>query len=276
MVFMSRFDSDIDIEKPAADVDNGPRSPLRTVQVLYALASTPGGLVLTELASRLDLPKTSVFRLLRALEAGGYVISEGGVHQLGPEALKLGNVIVQSRVFPNCAQPAMEWLSDHCQETIILGTLGESGRDVVYSRVIEATNPLRFSISPGTQRPLYCSASGLAILAYMPEPQIKDYMKTVRFQALTPRTIASVAELKQRLALIRAEGISVSQDGMFEGVYSVAAPVVDSTGAVRNGLSITAPSSRALRHPAKLAALAREAGEEISRVLGYTDTYPPA
>ncbi|WP_144630214.1 IclR family transcriptional regulator [Bordetella genomosp. 13] len=266
---------DSDTEKPAADADNGPRSPLRTVQVLHALAGTPGGMPLGSLSTLLELPKTSVFRLLRALEAGGYVVSEGGVHQLGPEALKLGNAIVQNREFPDCAQPAMAWLFEHCAETIILGTIADNGHDVIYSLVIEATNPLRFSVKPGTQKPLYCSASGQAILAYMPEPQIKEYLKTVKFQPLAPRTIASVAELKRRMAQIRAEGIAISEDGMFEGVYSVAAPVVDSSGAVRAGVSISAPSSRALRHEVAFARLVRQAGEEISRVLGYSGGYPP-
>lgn len=257
------------------DARNGPRSPLRTVQVLQALAGAPGGLALGELSTLLDLPKTSVFRLLRALESGHYTISKDGMHQIGPEALKLGHAIVRNREFPDCVQPALEWLSERCGETIILGVLADNGNDVIYSRVIEASNPLRFSINPGVQKPLYSSASGQIILAYMSGARIDAYLKAVRFEVLAPRTVTSVAELQRRLVQIRAEGIAVSVDGMFDGVYSVAAPVADSSGSVCAGVSISAPTPRALRHEAQLASLVQETGEEISRLLGYPGHYPP-
>jgi len=60
---------DDDISMP--DSDGNPRSPLRTVQVLHALAVAGDGVRLADLATRLALPKTSLFRLLRALEQGG-------------------------------------------------------------------------------------------------------------------------------------------------------------------------------------------------------------
>ena len=74
-----------DSEPPADERDSGPRSPLRTVQVLQELAVSATGVQLAVLADRLQLPKTSLFRLLRSLESGGYVTSLNGVHQVGPE-----------------------------------------------------------------------------------------------------------------------------------------------------------------------------------------------
>jgi DNA-binding IclR family transcriptional regulator len=266
---------DIENGKPGQDSDSGPRSPLRTVQVLHELAVSATGVPLAVLASRLQLPKTSLFRLLRSLEAGGYVTSVNGVHQIGPAALKLGAAIVHNREFPNCARPAMEWLAEQSGETIILGTLSDDKADVVYTDVIEATNPLRFIVKAGNVNPLYSSASGLMILAYMPAAQKRQYLETVKLLPLAPRTITTVAELKGRIDHIRSTGISVSLEGMFEGVYSVAAPVVDASGAVRAGVSISAPSTRGLRQEDKFATHVRSAGEEISRVLGYTGAYPP-
>jgi len=262
--------------KLAPDADLGPRSPLRTVQVLQELATSATGVPLAVLATKLGLPKTSLFRLLRSLESGGYVTSVNGVHQIGPETLKLGVLIGQNREFPNCARPAMNWLAAQSSESIILGTISESETDIVYIEVIEATNPLRFITKAGTVKPLYCSANGLTILAYMPADQIKRYLSTVKFVKHAPGTITTVAGLKQRMKEIRARGVSVSIDGMFEGVYSVAAPVVNAAGAVRVAVSISAPSTRGLKQEDKFASLVSKAGEEISRVLGYTGPYPPA
>ncbi len=267
---------DIDNDKLEPDSDLGPRSPLRTVQVLHELAVSATGVPLAVLAARLQLPKTSLFRLLRSLESGGYVISVNGVHQVGPAALKLGAAIIHNRQFPNCARPAMHWLAEHSNETIILGTISESGIDIVYAEVIEATNPLRFTIKAGIVKPLYTSATGQTILAYMPAEEMKHYVKAVKFERYTSKTINTVAILKARLRQVRASGIAISEDGMFEGVYSIGAPVVDAAGAVRAGVSISAPSTRGLKQEKKFATLVTKAGEEISRLLGYTGVYPPA
>lgn len=264
---------DDDPSEPGGDAN--PRSPLRTVQVLHELAVAGQAVPLATLAARLDLPKTSLFRLLRALEQGGYVQSSNGVHQVGPQAIRLGVALVRNRQFPNCAQPTMQWLAAQCNETVILGTYDESRTQIVYTDVIEPSNPLRFSIKPGLTKPLYSSAMGQTLLAWQPADELAHYCKTVQFQRLASNTIGSVAALKRKLKEIRASGVSVSVDGMFEGVYAIAVPVLDASGQVHAGLSISAPSTRGPQQEPKFAALLKKAGEEISRLLGYEGSYPP-
>ena len=266
---------DTDGELPADKRDTGPRSPLRTVQVLHELAVSATGVQLAVLADRLQLPKTSLFRLLRSLENGGYVTSLNGVHQVGPETVKLGMAIMQNREFPNSARAAMDWLSEKSSETIILGSLDDTGTQVVYSDVIDATNPLRFIVKMGTVRPLYTSASGLTILSYMKPADLQAYLASVQFIRYAPKTIASETVLKRKITEIRSRGIAVNIDGMFEGVFSIAVPVVNSVGLVRAGLSISAPSSRGIRQEEKFAKLLTKAGEDVSRLLGYVGVYPP-
>ncbi len=273
MVSMRRAFMDDDTSEHSGDAN--PRSPLRTVQVLHELAVAGQSVPLAVLAARLELPKTSLFRLLRALEQGGYVMSSNGVHQIGPQAIKLGVALVRNRQFPNCAQPTTQWLAAQCNETVILGTYDDSRTHIVYTDVIEPSNPLRFSIKPGLTKPLYSSSMGQTLLAWRPAGELAQYLKTVQFERLTPNTISSVSALKRKLKDIRAKGVSVSVDGMFEGVYSIAVPVLDALGQVHAGLSISAPSSRGPQQEAKFAALLKEAGEEVSRLLGYTGSYPP-
>jgi len=264
---------DDDISTP--DSDANPRSPLRTVQVLHELAVAGEGVRLADLATRLALPKTSLFRLLRALEQGGYVTSANGVHEVGPQAIRLGAALVHNRGFAKGARGAMEWLAGQCNETVILGTFDDSRTQVVYADVIEPSNPLRFSIKPGLTKPLYSSASGQTLLAWMPAAQCAQYLKTVQLQRLAAGTVQSVAALKRRLKEIRATGIAVSVDGMFDGVYSIAVPVFDADGQVPAGLSISAPSTRGAQHETRFANLLKKAGENVSRALGFAGTYPP-
>src|SRR3546814_12557827 len=119
------------------------RSPLRTVQILHELPSNPAGTSLADLSVRLELPKTSLFRLLKTLEVGDYVAADNATYTLGTAALKLGAAIVRNRQFPNCALPVMHKMSERCGETIILGPFADNRTDVLYAQVIEPHTPLR-------------------------------------------------------------------------------------------------------------------------------------
>ncbi|MBV7482770.1 IclR family transcriptional regulator [Bordetella sp. BOR01] len=257
-----------------AKTEETTRSPLRTVQILHELALNPAGVSLADLSVRLELPKTSLFRLLKTLETGSYVSARNATYTLGTAALKLGAAIVRNRQFPNCARPVMHAISERCGETIILGTPADNRHQVVYAEVIDATNPLRFISKAGSTNPLYGSASGQVILAYMDSNELAAYLKAVKLVKHAPGTIDTVAELKRRLDEVRATGVSFSLEGLVEGVFSVAAPVIDANGIVAAGLSISAPSSRGLKMKHKFKALALEGGEEISRLLGYAGAYP--
>lgn len=254
--------------------DETTRSPLRTLQILFELASDPAPVSLADLSTRLNLPKTSLFRLMKTLESGAYVTSVPGGYKLGAESLKLGAALVQNREFPNCALPIMQSVSDACGETIILGVLADNRQDVLYAEVVDATKPLRFISKAGTTHPLYGSASGQILLAHMPPTELENYLATVQLRKHAPGTIVTVDALRDKLAQIRTTGISESLEGLVEGVYSVAAPIADMSSKVVGGLSISAPSSRALRQKKRLADLALQGAEEISRVLGYAGPYP--
>lgn len=256
--------------------DETTRSPLRTAQVLYELACSPSAVSLADLSVRLNLPKTSLFRLMKTLESGDYVIAAPGGYKIGAETLKLGAAIVHNREFPNCALPVMQSVSDDCGETIILGTMADNRTEVVYAEVLQATNPLRFISKAGSTNPLYGSASGQILLAHMPEKELNAYLASVQLVRHAPGTIETVKALREKLADIRDTGVSESLEGLVEGVYSVAAPIIDMTGKVVAGLSISAPSSRALRQKSKLRKLALRGGQEISRILGYSGSYPLA
>ena len=112
------------------------------------------------------------------------------------------------------------------------------------------------------------------MLAYMPEAQLNEYLESVQFAKHAPGTIETAKDLLARLVEVRSTGVAPSHEGLVEGVYSVAAAVVEASGKVIAGLSISAPSSRALRQKHKLKELALEGGEELSRILGYTGSYP--
>lgn len=253
----------------------GPRSVLRVVGVLSELALSPNGVTLAELSDRLAYPRTSLFNILKSLEAGRYVRNVNGRYLVGAQALMLGANLSRASSFPRSAHPTIAWLAQETGETVMLGVITEDDRDVIYLDVVESENPLRFAVSVGDRRPLYCSAAGTALLAYLPEADRTASIEKTDFIKYTPRT-PSEQELRRRLDSVAKTGLAMDCDGLIDGASGVAAASFDEKGAVVCSICVAAPSARIESARQRITALTLQAGEEISRILRYRGVYPPA
>jgi IclR family transcriptional regulator, KDG regulon repressor len=253
----------------------GPRSALRVMDILQALAAEPEGLTLAKLSDRLKLPKTSVFSLLRALEGGGYARSVDGRYTVGDQALKLGANLGQARSFPKCARPVLEWLARETEETILLGVRSEEGHEISYVDVIESEKPLRFAVRIGNRRPLYCTAAGKAMLAFLPKSFQTKYLAQTKFVKFTDDT-SSKEELIALFPEIRRRGVVVDANGIIDGATGIASVCFDEASLVSCSVTIAGPTARMLATRERIEQLTFKAAEQISEILGYRGLYPPA
>ena len=253
----------------------GPRSVLRVMDILQALSAEPEGLTLAKLSDRLHLPKTSVFSLMRALEGGRYVRSHDGRYTLGDQALKLGASLGQARSFPKSARPVLELLATETGETILLGVLSEEGHEISYVDVIESEKPLRFAVRVGNRRPLYCTAAGKAMLAFLPKAFQTKYLAQTKFVKFTYDT-SSKEELVALFPEIRRRGVIADANGIIDGATGIASPCFDEAGLVSCSVSIAGPTARMMATRGRIEQLALRAAEQISQILGYRGPYPPA
>jgi IclR family transcriptional regulator, KDG regulon repressor len=253
----------------------GPRSALRVMDILLAVAAEPEGLSLAKLSNRLKLPKTSVFSLLRALEGGGYLRSHDGRFTLGDQALKLGASLGQARSFPKCARPVLEWLARETEETILLGVLSEEGHEISYVDVIESEKPLRFAVRVGNRRPLYCTAAGKVILAFSPKSFQTKYLAQTKFVKFTNDT-STKDELVAMFPEIRRRAVVFDANGIIDGATGIASPCFDDAGLVSCSITIAGPTSRLQTTREKIEQLAFKGAAQISEILGYRGPYPPA
>lgn len=258
----------------APEKPGGPRSVLRVLEILETIATHPNGLTLTELAVNLSLPKTSVFSLLKALEMGDYVSNHDGRYMLGSQAISLGAALNQPHSFTQQIRPILERLSHETGETIMLAVCAEEGQEVAYIDVIESEAPLRFAVRPGNRRPFYCAASGKAILAFLPDDLQKDYLARTNFVRFTADT-SDRKDLMCLLPEIRERGVVLDANGIIDGAAGIASPAFDRDGRVACSISIAGPTTRILAKRSELEAMTLQAGEEISRLLGYKGSYPP-
>ena len=255
----------------------GPRAILRVPEVLLAIAGSRSGIAMAELALDLKLPKTSLHRLLRTLEHGGFVVRVNGLYRPGPESFRLAAALGQaapSAQFPACARPVLEMLAEETGETVMLSVISEKLTESIYLEVIESASPLRFSMRAGNRRPLFSIASGKAMLAFQPAEQQQRYLDQAEFFEFTQET-TSKAEMPALLRRTRESGVVYDRNGIVDGASGVASPVFNQGGEAFCAVSIAGPTERMDARRGEFEQMALDAGIRISRILGYTGPYPP-
>lgn len=268
----------IDRRDEERQADANPRAILRVPEVLIAVAAAPGGAHLADLVQTLGLPKTSLHRILRTLESGGYLLRDSQTYKPGPESFRLARLLataITSADFPACARIEMERLASETGETVMLSELAEGGKESIYLEVIESSSPLRFTMRPGHRRPLYSVASGKVMLAFQPAQTQARYIEQADFVAFTPET-ASRDRLPGILAKVATTGVVMDRNGIIEGASAIASPVFDANGTAFAAISVAGPTERIEYNRERISVLVRQAGEQISRRLGLTTNYPPS
>ena len=223
-----------------------------------------------ELARRLKVPRSTVFRLLTTLEVMGFIerVDGGRDFRLGMAVLRLGFEYFASLELTELGRPLLDRLRDDIHYPCNL--VVRDGRSIVYVAKSVAPTPFTSSVNVGTRLPAHATVLGRVLLADLslaelrqlyPEPQLEA------FSANTPRTVEELFEMVQR---DRDHGY-VLQEGFFEAnISTIAAPVLDRGGKVVAALGTTIPSPRI--EPAQLDSMidkVRAAAGELSYLLDY-------
>ena len=235
----------------------------RALAMLDLLEQTREAMSLAQLASSLNLPKSSVHGLCATLSALGYLRRQGdGGFFIGPRVMGLANAFAE---YTSPAQAFAALWADAAQapqETVILSVL--DGTDVVYVAVRHGARPLGMAFTVGMRLPANRAASGRAILAFHDEAQVKRLFPATRqpaFQNLPPMPRAA---LLQELALTRDRGYSIDDEGVRLGVYCFGAPVFDASNQVVAGVGVCLQKSGM---KPRLAAQHRDMAMRIARQL---------
>jgi IclR family acetate operon transcriptional repressor len=212
---------------------------------------------------------STVHRFLANLESAAFLNCSGnGVYQLGVACFAVGQAALGQLDIRRVSQPYLEELNRKTRETIHL-TL-RHGLSAVYVEKLDSPEQLRIHSRIGAAVPLYCTAVGKVMLAYMPDEERERVLPQLGLKRLTPNTVGNLQELAAELYRVRKNGYACDLEEHELHIRCIAAPVWDHAGEVSASLSITAPLVRMavtrLRH---LAPLIQTAGLQISRELGY-------
>ena len=250
----------------------GPRSPARVMNVLEALAEA-GAMSLTRLSEKVRMPKTSLLSMLRALETAGYVVHADSDYRLGPLAFRLGLVIADKLTMGGALRPLLEQLAKQSKETVLLAMLDRDRGEALYIDVVRSESDVILFASPGTRRPLYCTAIGRAMLAFQDDEFVQRHLSGDLPQ-LTRKTVTSPASLLRLLNKTRTNGYAEVL-GEFDPMSAgTAAPIFNRAGKVDHAISIAAPLERLRPKLAGFSKMLLPAAEYASRIMGFSGVYP--
>jgi DNA-binding IclR family transcriptional regulator len=255
---------DADAHGPANQV----QSVDRALTVLDILAQH-GELGVTEIAARLDVHKSTAFRLVGALEQHRLVeqLGERGKYRLGFGIVRLAGATTARLDLARESQPVCRRLAAEINETVNIAVM-DDGAAVNISQehgnaVVSVHNWL------GKRTPLHATSSGKVLLAWSGT----DILATVldaELDRYTAATITDPAALRAELGRIRQRGWAGAAEELEAGLNAVAVPIRGVGGSVVAAVSASGPSYRlGAESFLEIAKKLQAAADEISSQLGY-------
>lgn len=217
----------------APDTDSV-RAVDRALDILLAFRPGEADLSAAELLRRVDLSRPTLYRLLRTLQARGFVVASGQPQRfgLGPSVAQLTHAWSTGQDFVERARPVMQSLWEATGETVAL--MLHTGHERVCVAELPSPQPLSFRRGVGHRHQVLLGASGRAIVAFVPEP-------SAYLAGLPHKKRAAYA---QELERIRRDGYAVSREELIAGAVAMAVPLLSSTGEVQGSLAVYGPSAR--------------------------------
>lgn len=221
-----------------------------------------------ELARRLALPRSTIFRLLTTLETMGFVTRSGNEYRLGMSVLRLGFEYLASLELTELGQPLLARLCDRLNYPSNL--VVRDGRSIVYVAKVSPPSVFSSAVNVGTRLPAHATVLGRVLLGDLALAELRELYPEEHLEQHSHSTPKTVLELFDMAQADRVRGF-VSGEGFFESTIStVAAPVRDQSGGIVAALGVTIPTTQ-IGHVnfQELLLQVRRSADELSRLLNY-------
>ena len=250
----------------------GTQSLARTFGLIRLFTDDRPVWTLPDLIEASGLKRTTVFRLLSALEGEGILRkTSAGDYALGPELIVWGGRAIRASNLRTIAKPHMEVLVQQTNESVTLDILWIDDDNRPMSMVVEeqlGRHVMGMAQYIGGRFPAHTTSTGLVLLAWS-DGSSRDQFDLHGMLASHPTAIATTKQLMAELEATKARGYGRTQDALEVGLSAVAAPIFNTHGQVQGSLCIAAPSSRMQADQIdKLSKTIMNRAQAISRDLG--------
>ena len=250
----------------------GVKNVNRVIDLLEAFKEYPDGLTLSSLSSYLNLPKSTVSRLLYAL-MDRQLIRESkppGKYLLGHEILRLSLAYHKGFDLYREAHPRLEELNRKIDETVILGILNQTQHQIIYIDKLDTKQSIMLGSQIGETAPIHCTALGKALLSGFSDDELFHILADYEFKKFTDHTITELEKFLEELVHIRRVGYAIDHQEYKSQIVCVAAPIFNFAGEPLAAISVSAPINRLeAQRQEEVVHKVLETANEISQLLAY-------
>lgn len=243
------------------------RAALRTISILEIIAREKPGVTLSDIASELDIPITSVSDILKSLmetEMIEMIDERAKVYGIGVKAYYIGNAFFSNTNIIDKAKPIIEDLGRTLNKTVFMGK--EINKEITYVYKFEPRETVVSTCPIGSRTSLHNTSLGKCMMAY--DDELRDYIKNKSLVKTTPFTITDHQLLMDELLIIRNQGYAVDDREQNEMLRCIGAPIFDHKGRIMGALSVSGLYNRDT-DVAYEGNLIKEKALQISRKMGY-------
>lgn len=221
------------------------------LRILKSFSVDQPELTLSEVAELVDISKSTACRLIQTLESEGFMHQNihFNTYSLGASVLALSNTAIDQLAILKGTTYFLKQLTIQTGESSHIAILENT--DVIYLKKEDNQHRVQLLSHIGRRNPAHCTASGLAILAFLKSTTIEKLFET-GLERSTKYTITSLPQLQQKLATIRQQGYSISKGELIENIVSVGAPIYNKQNQIFASISIAGPKERVLPNLKKM------------------------
>jgi IclR family pca regulon transcriptional regulator len=202
----------------------------RGLQLLTAFRENRSSMKLAELALAANMSKSATQRFAHTLVALGYLRKNdvNKEYSLAPRSLEVGLRYLQTSQFIRITNPYLHSLNRACQETCSLAEL--DGLDMVYVSRFPAQKEMFVNMPIGMRVPVYCTASGRALLSRLAPERASELLAACTRVAYTTETITDLRRLEELLAEARSNGFAWANGEYYNGDLNISAAILTPNG----------------------------------------------
>jgi DNA-binding IclR family transcriptional regulator len=243
----------------------------RGLLALEAIATAGEPLAPADIARRIGVSRSSVFRLIYTLRHMRFLeLARDGVRfTLGPRVLNMGFAYLASMDIVELARPELEILRDRTKVSTHLAV--RDGQDILYLCCVQTRSGFLSTINVGARFAAYATPMGWLLLGDLSPRDIAYLYRRQRMHALTKQTPRDIPTLVERVDEAANRGYVISRGVIESGGSSIAAPVRGRDGKVAAAIDVAGPDSAfdLARLEGSYLAEVRETADRISARLGY-------
>ena len=238
----------------------------RMMSLLDALADSDEAQSLKRLSELTDLHPSTAHRILNDMVACRLVErADSGTYRLGLKLLELGNLVKARLSVRDAAQLPMRALHKLTGQTVNLSV--RQGDEIVYiDRAYSERSGMQVVRAIGGRAPLHLTSVGKLFLADDDSVKLKRYVSKTGLNGHPQNSISDLTQLEKELDLVKSLGHARDDEELELGVSCMAAAILDDTGKLVAGLSLSAPTERMQDDWLKSL---KDTAMQISKSLGY-------